>query len=64
MSLGHAFHVMVVRNVNKVRAINRRYAKPRLVMSPTVRWALLFLRIYIFFLMGLIGYKFFTLVVK
>jgi hypothetical protein len=63
MSLGHAFKVMAFRNVGKVRAINRRYANPRLIMSPATRWALLGLRLYLFSLVGLLAYKFITLVV-
>ncbi|MGO9681503.1 MAG: hypothetical protein ACLPTZ_02615 [Beijerinckiaceae bacterium] len=54
---------MLSGNVAKVRAINARYAQPRLIMSPVVRWSLLALRIYLLTLVGLLGYKFFTLVV-
>ena len=50
-------------NLTKVRAINARYAQPRLVMSPAVRWSLLILRIYLLLLVVLLGYKFLTLVV-
>jgi hypothetical protein len=64
MSLGHALQSMLSRNVEKVRAINRRYANPRLVLSPSVRWSLLALRVYLLLLVGLLAYKFFTLVVK
>jgi len=45
--------------VARVRAINHRYAVPRLAMSPAVRFSLLALRIYLV----LLGYKFVTLVV-
>lgn len=62
MSIGHVLVAMASRNVEKVRAINRRFAHPRLVMSPAVRWALLCLRFYLLFLVALLGYKFFTLV--
>jgi hypothetical protein len=54
----HAATDLVVR----VRAINQRYATPRLVMSPAVRWSLLALRVYLLLLVGLLGYKFVTLV--
>jgi hypothetical protein len=54
---------MLSGNIAKVRAINARYAKPRLIMSPAVRWALLALRFYLLTLVGLLGYKFYTLVV-
>ena len=64
MSLGHALHSMVSNNVAKVRAINVRYAQPRLVMSPAVRWSLLALRIYLLTLVGLLVYKFITVVMQ
>ena len=48
--------------IARIRAINQRYAVPRLAMSPAVRWSLLALRIYLL-LVGLLGYKFVTLVV-
>jgi hypothetical protein len=63
MSLGHAIQAMISRNADKVRAINRRYANPRLVMSPAVRVSLLCLRFYLLFLVGLLFYKFITLVI-
>jgi hypothetical protein len=48
--------------IDKVRAINRRYAKPRLAVSPAANVALLCLRIYLLLLVGLLGYKFLTIV--
>ena len=54
---------MLSGNLTKVRAINARYAQPRLIMSPAVRWSLLILRVYLLLLVVLLGYKFFTLVV-
>ncbi len=50
--------------IDKVRAINRRYSKPRLAMSPAVKISLLCLRVYLLVLVGLLGYKFFTIVVQ
>lgn len=64
MYLPHAIQSMLEKNIAKVRAINARYAEPRLIMSPTVRWSLMTLRIYLLVLVGLLGYKFFTLVVQ
>jgi hypothetical protein len=49
--------------IARIRAINQRYAVPRLAMSPAVRWSLLTLRIYLLLLVVLLGYKFVTLVV-
>ncbi len=63
MRLGHPFEAMISRNIEKVRAINRRYANPRLVLSPAVRASLLCLRLYLIFLVVLLAYKFITLVI-
>ena len=51
---------LVARHFEKIREINRRYATPRIEMSGTVRFALLVLRIYLFTLVGLLVYKFIT----
>jgi hypothetical protein len=64
MSISHALRSMVAGQVEHVRAINRRYAKPRLTMSPAVRWALLSLRLYLLTLVGLLAYKFITVVMQ
>ncbi len=53
---------MITDGVAKVQVINRRYARPRLAMSPTVKVSLLILRLYLLVLVGLLGYKFATLV--
>ena len=62
MSLAHAVHSILSSGLEKVRDINRRYAKPRIPMSPAVRLSLLVLRIYLFVLVGLLIYKFYTVV--
>ncbi|MDD4616831.1 MAG: hypothetical protein PHW76_06950 [Alphaproteobacteria bacterium] len=62
MTFSHAFLSMLTRNRLKVRNINRRYATPRVKLSPAVRWTLLILRIYLLALVVLLGYKFFTIV--
>ena len=46
---------------NKITEINRKYAVPRIEMSRSVKIALLFLRMYLVFLVLLLGYKFYTL---
>ena len=40
------------------RAINRRYAKPAIEMTPFVKICLVALRLYLFVLVGLLVYKF------
>lgn len=46
---------------DKIHEINKKYEKPRIKMSPGVKLALLFLRIYLILLVLLLGYKFWTL---
>jgi hypothetical protein len=47
--------------INKIDEINRKYAVPRITMSPGVKIALLLLRLYLVFLVLLLCYKFYTL---
>ena len=49
------------RLVNKIREINRQYAKPRIVLSRRTRLTLLVLRLYLIVLVILLAYKFFTI---
>jgi hypothetical protein len=46
---------------DKIHEINKKYEKPRITMSPAVKIALLFLRIYLILLVVLLGYKFWTM---
>ena len=46
---------VIAGNLDKVRAINQRYARPRLTISPAVRVCLLVLRLYLLFLVGLLA---------
>jgi hypothetical protein len=46
---------------DKIDEINRRYATPRIKMTPGVKIALLFLRLYLIFLVLLLAYKFWKL---
>jgi hypothetical protein len=62
MSLRQAM-MMIGGNFDKVRAINRRYAHPRLAISRPVRICLLILRLYLLLLVGLLAYKFVAIVV-
>ena len=49
------------RFVNKIREINKRYAKPRIKLSRRTRFALLALRLYLIILVILLAYRFFTI---
>ncbi len=48
------------RAVDKIREINRRYAKPRIRLSRGTRLVLLALRLYLIVLVILLAYKFST----
>jgi hypothetical protein len=49
------------RFAQKIRDINERYGTPTIEMSPRVRIALIALRVYLLFLVGLMAYKFILL---
>jgi hypothetical protein len=49
------------RFVNKIREINKQYAKPRIKLSRRTSFALLALRLYLIILVILLAYKFFTI---
>ncbi|HUK38271.1 MAG TPA: hypothetical protein VLV30_04055 [Methanomicrobiales archaeon] len=44
-----------------VTEINRKYATPRIAMSRWTKLSLLFLRLYLIFLVILLGYRFLTM---
>lgn len=48
--------------VERIREINAQYTHPRITVSRPVAAALLFLRIYLLFLVGILMYKFWTMV--
>ena len=48
-------------NFAKVREINKKYSKPNVEMSAWVKASLLLLRLYLVLLVGLLLYKFITL---
>jgi hypothetical protein len=49
-------------NINKIHEINQKYAKPNVEMSGWVRTSLLLLRLYLILLVGLLLYKFITMI--
>ncbi|MBF0531871.1 MAG: hypothetical protein HQL23_02115 [Candidatus Omnitrophica bacterium] len=58
-----------IRNVFKdaiesVQEINHKYAKPQIKMTPFVRFALITLRLYLILLVGILFFKFYTLLGK
>lgn len=52
----------LLNNFSKIREINRKYAKPNVEMSRWVKATLLILRLYLIFLVGLLLYKFMTMI--
>lgn len=48
-------------NIDTIRKINKKYRTPRIEMSGAVKLSLLTLRIYLVFLVGLLIFKFITL---
>lgn len=64
MSLRLVLRSLVSSNVARVRAVNARYAHPRLAVSPAARLSLLALRVYLLVLVGLLGYRFVTVLMQ
>jgi hypothetical protein len=46
----------------KIHSINQRYATPKIKLSGGAKLALLLLEIYLIVLVGLLGYRFWTIV--
>jgi hypothetical protein len=44
-----------------VRSINQKYSKPQIKMTPWVKFSLLSLRLYLIFLVGILVYRFITM---
>jgi len=47
--------------INTVKSINKKYATPQVKMTPLVKLSLLSLRIYLLFLVGILVYKFISM---
>jgi len=45
----------------KIDEINKRYATPKIKMTPMVKFSLLVLRVYLIALVLILGYKFITM---
>ena len=46
----------------RIKEINEMFSVPRVIMTPVVRYALVFLRFYLLFLVGILIYKFITII--
>jgi len=64
MSLVQSIETTIAGHIEKIREINQRYATPRIKMSTAVRASLLTLRIYLIVLVGLLVYKFITVLTQ
>jgi len=51
----------VKNTIRTVQSINRRYATPQIKMTGMVKFSLLSLRLYLLFLVGILVYKFITM---
>jgi len=59
---GERIGSIIRQSTEKVASINQKYATPKITMSPGVKFALLFLRLYLIFLVLLLVYKFWTII--
>jgi hypothetical protein len=64
MLLVQSIGTTIAGHIEKIREINRRYATPRIKMSTAVCVSLLTLRIYLIVLVGLLAYKFITVLTQ
>ena len=48
-------------SVSTVKSINQKFAKPQIKMTPWVKFSLLSLRLYLLFLVGILVYRFITM---
>ncbi len=64
--LDRLFGIFLLRGVSnvaaKVKEINKRYAVPRVKMTPAVKISLFFLRVYLLFLVAVLVFKFWTMI--
>ena len=62
MRIKRLARIFLHRRFHRIVEINQKYAKPKIKMTRLVSVCLLFLRLYLLFLVGLLVYKFITLV--
>lgn len=60
--MGNWFDRFLERRLPTVSAINRKYARPKIVMSPWVKYSLLGLRLYLIVLVLIMALKFYLTV--
>jgi hypothetical protein len=57
-SIRSRLSAVLAKRFSVIGDINRKYAKPRIKMTRSVKLALLFLRLYLIFLVLVLAYKF------
>ncbi len=59
---GERIGSIISESTGKIRSINQKYATPKIKLTGGAKFALLFLRFYLIFLVVLLAYKFWTIV--
>jgi hypothetical protein len=59
---GERIGSVIHESTGKIRSINQKYATPKIKLSGGAKVALLLLRLYLIFLVGLLVYKFWTII--
>lgn len=59
---GERMGSIIHESTGKIRSINQKYATPKIKLSGGAKFALLFLRLYLIFLVVLLAYKFWTII--
>lgn len=59
---GERIRNAVHESTGKIRSINQKYATPKIKLTGGAKFALLLLRLYLIFLVGLLIYKFWTII--
>jgi hypothetical protein len=59
---GERIGSIISESTGKIRSINQKYATPTIKLSGGAKFALLFLRLYLIFLVSLLVYKFWTII--
>ena len=59
---GERIGSVIHESTEKIRSINQKYATPKIKLSGGAKFAILLLRLYLIFLVGLLLYKFWTII--
>jgi hypothetical protein len=60
--LGERIGTVIREFTGKIRSVNQKYATPKIKLSGGAKLALLLLEIYLIVLVGLLGYRFWTII--